>query len=696
MNLNAQEYLAKLLANEDITVRRGQFETASFDVVNRVLNLPIWKDRGKDVNDLMIGHEVGHALYTPVEGWHDCEEEIPGVPRSLINIIEDIRIEAKIQETYPGIVRAFTKGYKVLFEDGFFGPESKFANYNFADRLNIHAKGRSLSTVEFSAEEMPYLNMAMNVKTWEDVLAAAKAIAEFMDVKKSEEEDDMKGEDESGDNGAANDGAGESDSGAPSDSEGKTEDKKEAKDEVSEGEGEKAEIEETTKSAGDDYSETEEIFRAKYKEMQFDQTDDERPVYFNGISKKHVKEIVIRYEELHEQRTAERCHDFYTNNKANEEFVDFMKSNKRKVQAMVREFERKKAAYEYSRTQTAKKGSIDVNRIHQYQYSEDIFQTVEHLAQAKSHGVVAMIDWSGSMMDIFGDVIKQAITLSEFCKAVNIPFEFYTFTTRDRYSKKEIELEPGDFYNLGQIKIVEVLSSRLNKHTLSQAQRELFAVSFKHSRWYISSGEPCAADNFGGTPFIESALVMNHLIKAFNRRTGVQKTNMFWLTDGDAQAIEVKDSYLGYKDKAIINVDGELVEFDHGNTKLIADGIVDTIRKQTGCKNIHLFLAPGNYEFKHGLNRVTGTAYENYHQTKKEIKEFRKTGIKPFYNVCGYDLFAIIKVGDKDQDDTFTVKDKKNGEAATLADIKRQFKNFSSTKRHEKKFVHVLTQEVAA
>ena len=70
MNLSAQEYLAKLLAKENLSVQHGNYSTASFDVVNRVLRLPLWKDKGKDVYDLLVGHEVGHALYTPADGWH--------------------------------------------------------------------------------------------------------------------------------------------------------------------------------------------------------------------------------------------------------------------------------------------------------------------------------------------------------------------------------------------------------------------------------------------------------------------------------------------------------------------------------------------------------------------------------------------------------------------------------------------------
>ena len=96
--------LAKLLAKENLTVEHGNYKTAWFDVKNRVLGLPIWKDHGKDVYDLLVGHEVGHALYTPYEGIHSSNEEIKGCPRDYINVVEDARIERKIRETYPGLI----------------------------------------------------------------------------------------------------------------------------------------------------------------------------------------------------------------------------------------------------------------------------------------------------------------------------------------------------------------------------------------------------------------------------------------------------------------------------------------------------------------------------------------------------------------------------------------------------------------
>ena len=56
--------LAKLLATEDLIVEHRKVETASFNVQTRVLVLPQWERASSTVYDLLVGHEVGHALYT--------------------------------------------------------------------------------------------------------------------------------------------------------------------------------------------------------------------------------------------------------------------------------------------------------------------------------------------------------------------------------------------------------------------------------------------------------------------------------------------------------------------------------------------------------------------------------------------------------------------------------------------------------
>ena len=101
--------LARLLSNENIEVRHGSYETAFFDIKNRILGLPLWND--DKVYDLLIGHEVGHALYTPFEGWDKALSENKKIPKSIYNVVEDVRIERLIQNKYPGLIACFIAAY---------------------------------------------------------------------------------------------------------------------------------------------------------------------------------------------------------------------------------------------------------------------------------------------------------------------------------------------------------------------------------------------------------------------------------------------------------------------------------------------------------------------------------------------------------------------------------------------------------
>jgi hypothetical protein len=170
-----------LLANENISVQQANFQTAFFDVESRTLGLPLWKQMSSDMYDLLIGHEVGHALYSPSSAQ---ALKIEGVPFSYMNVIEDIRIEKAILAKYPGLVANFKRGYLEMMEMDIFGTKDRDINKMFfMDRLNLKAKGRDAVEVEFSAEEMPYVKMAMAVETFKDVANVAKAIVAWLGAK---------------------------------------------------------------------------------------------------------------------------------------------------------------------------------------------------------------------------------------------------------------------------------------------------------------------------------------------------------------------------------------------------------------------------------------------------------------------------------------------------------------------------------
>ena len=107
--------LAKLLATEDLMVEHKKVETACFNVHSRVLTLPMWEKASGVVYDMLVGHEVGHALYTPDINWIKDRRINP----QIVNVVEDARIEKLMKRRYAGISKSFYRGYYELSEQDF-------------------------------------------------------------------------------------------------------------------------------------------------------------------------------------------------------------------------------------------------------------------------------------------------------------------------------------------------------------------------------------------------------------------------------------------------------------------------------------------------------------------------------------------------------------------------------------------------
>ena len=198
-----KDRLAKLLATENITVRHSaSASTASFDVKDRVLTLPVWKSLSQqgegtlsesdatDVYDLLVGHEVGHALYTPEDGWHESASNKGNGYKSFLNVVEDARIERKIKDKYPGGRRSFTEGYLDLIKKDFFGLRGvDLEELNLIDKINLHFKGGTAHDISFSDEELEFVEKVSKTLTWEDVVRVTDELYEY--AKDHDSETDM-------------------------------------------------------------------------------------------------------------------------------------------------------------------------------------------------------------------------------------------------------------------------------------------------------------------------------------------------------------------------------------------------------------------------------------------------------------------------------------------------------------------------
>ena len=171
--------LAKLMATENITINHIKAQTASFDPINRVLYLPIWKDMSGVIYDLLTGHEVGHAQYTPADGWHSAASDKTKSPnyKGFLNVVEDARIEKKIQRKYPGLRMSFKEAYAELMNRDFFGIAHRDINtMNFIDRLNLYSKSQWTMQINFTNKEQKLIEKVRAAETWEEVVKVTDQI----------------------------------------------------------------------------------------------------------------------------------------------------------------------------------------------------------------------------------------------------------------------------------------------------------------------------------------------------------------------------------------------------------------------------------------------------------------------------------------------------------------------------------------
>ena len=192
MEMKASDLSARLLATENLSVIRARTRTASFDIKSRVLTLPMWKDMTPEIEDMLIGHEVGHALYT-LDQYMDPIKENPKM-MSYLNVLEDVRIEKLIKRKYPGLRKRMNEGYKQLNDRDFFGTKTvqDFNDLLLIDKINLYFKAGFQCGVTFTPDEKVFVNRAERTETVEDVIALAHEVYAYSKQQAEERKERMK------------------------------------------------------------------------------------------------------------------------------------------------------------------------------------------------------------------------------------------------------------------------------------------------------------------------------------------------------------------------------------------------------------------------------------------------------------------------------------------------------------------------
>jgi hypothetical protein len=696
VNLEIKGKLAKLLATENLLVEHRNVETASFDIENRILTLPTWEKASKAVFDMLVGHEVGHALFTPPDHW---EKRFPQVPFDFVNVVEDARIERLMKRRYAGLNRFMYAGYKELYESDFFSVKDKDLNeYALIDRINLYFKAGTFVDVPFNDEENEFVTRAAQTESFEDVLQLCVDIAEYLSKKEKKEDITPPS--------TQNKQSGDVSEGEQSESEEKGEEPSDEKKENntpqpdSESGGDDEDKKEEAPQRNERISETQRSFDNNKESLTDHNMREFGHIRFPTLE---YSDVVVEPDEIHQvlaEGLLER-NDGYLD-VYEHEYKRFKKDAAPEVNYLVKEFEMKKSADAYARASVSRTGVLDCSKLHTYKYNEDLFKKVTTISEGKNHGLIFVLDWSGSMEDILLDSYKQILSLLWFCKKVNIPFEVYCFTNSAEYFASEGDRDNYQFkeekhviaVNKENFKMVNILSSSMKSAKLDACMLNIwFQIRMMERR----STYNCHFA-LSGTPLVEAACSMNVIIPNFLQKTKVQKIQCVFFTDGEGAAMSIVKrvqrpwedkpryrAHQAYQDRYILTnpkngMTYNLWNCDHNQKVMQA---VNDNFPNVNFINFRV-ISPGDftnfyYRYNHGHYFTANDARDVL--KKKGFIQFDDVGFTHLYGVQSSKLNV---------DTTLEVS-----EDATHAQLRSSFRKMFKNKKANKKLLSTFMSQIA-
>lgn len=704
----SKSILARLLATENLIVEHKKVATANFNPESRVLILPIWKHMSGNIYDCLVGHEVGHALYSPLfEGWID-----EGLPVSWVNAVEDARIEKLMRRKYPGLSHSFFRGYDELNKeiDVFKIQGKDISKFSLIDRINLHYK--CIPFVPFTEQEKVYVEMVSKCETFEDVLSTVRALIEY--CKENEEQLDQEEinatlEDGEGDCDLHTGFAHSSESNDKKENKGDSElesssDSEDAGESESENENDSEEYNQGYGSNNtSDYSPKEAETDLAWNEKQSELIDESvKDHIYLTIPKIDMGEAIVTWKEYNSKLTKDiftiqqnysKSH-YYNNALENriQEYLDFKKNSIKSVNYLVKEFEMRKSADEYKRSSIAKTGVINTNNIHSYKWNEDIFKKLTITPGAKNHGLIFFLDWSGSMAECIKNTTKQLYNLIWFCKKVNIPFEVYSFSeseyNRHCFGKRIISnRNPNEILYQNSIRINQLFDSKMNTIQIEDQMKKI---------WLLVSMLNLFSSNFGmgGTPLNEAIIATKEIVKRFQNKNKVQKLNLVYLTDGESNPLYFcgktgRDSYYfgNWVPRTIEyyirdnNRTYKINKYDSfKQTEVMFEWLKDNVNA-----NVIGYRLCNDREVRQFIYRK-GIDYE------KIQKEWKAKNSYSLRNSDGYDQFYLIRNNSNLGEDTKEIVVDEN---ASKTQIRRAFSNHMKSKGFNKIILQKFAQYIA-
>ena len=650
---------ARALASENLSFGFDpEAETASFDVKQRHLTLPVWRV-SETVQTMLIAHEISHALWTPAEESDailkaaEAEGYNPMLLQRIANVVEDVRIEKMMKEKFPGTRRDFFLGYKEIVDSDLFGfSKMDFEKATLINRLNLHFKWgvQGFLPINLTNEEQQIADEIDSVTTFAEVYEVAKRLYDDPSMQKIVQE-----------------------------------------------------VEEQQKAGGKQSGES--VMADAVKDFSPGGTENKGGEKFTSpcitISPlKDLSTVIVPssflLKEFEERNNGSIDMDGYR---------EFVRHSDAFVRQMVAQFERKKAADEIRRERPKQTGMLNLDRLHQYRTHDDIFISKIVKQDGKNHGMVFMLDFSGSMSVRLSDCILQLFQLVWFCEKAKIPFEVFCFTDCSasyidgkKYDAAFREWQrkggQGEFHyapyhtqivnpkptsvEYGLTRLFNLLSSRDSAADRERMMAYLYGAFVDEARakaanYNERTHAPCCL-SLHGTPTVEAIAAVSQFMQKWVAENKIQIPTLMVVTDGQPNGIYTRDdmvsqtAYYHHADNGVMTVMNEVCGTAHridlyanrgiSLANVLIGSMLDSLRKTMNARIVGMFVSN---------NTLHETDYIAFCMSIREREAYfnlpyheRNTGISPRFAamreaykdgaiIChpemtpGYDSFFLVR-----------------------------------------------------
>jgi hypothetical protein len=254
-----------------------------------------------------------------------------------------------------------------------------------------------------------------------------------------------------------------------------------------------------------------------------------------------------------------------------------------------------------------------------------------------------LLDWSGSMDYNLVDAIAQVLTLSQFCRRVNIPYKVVAFSDRSITTDKPFNPNKDDdkihaYIMNHRVRMMTLLDSKMSASEYELMSRMMYTRELTR----VKDENRETIYELCGTPLTEALIGFYNNIEQYQKELGVQKLSLITVTDGEGNSNYLQRNgdgkmYRWYDGRQFLRdpKTNRVVDVDHSSTG-VQNSMIELISMK-GVKTVGFFIASGRSRSFSDISR----SYNINFDWKQAGLTLSRNGYVEL-NVGCYDKFFVI------------------------------------------------------